>query len=129
MLARLLDASHDMRSLLKSYRFPVPFKVPLLFWEADTQMTSAHRANVLPSDRVQLALAHFKFYPGYRERIADALRTNAYWQDSTEYRFLDLAVRALADWPLPGPRSRRFRSAEDLEQAGLLFSRLGAQPA
>ena len=84
---------------------------------------------MLPSDRVQLALAHFKFYPGYRERIADALRTNAYWQDSTEYRFLDLAVRALADWPLPGPRSRRFRSAEDLEQAGLLFSRLGAQPA
>jgi hypothetical protein len=124
MLARLLETSPAMRSLLPSYRFATPFKVPLLFWEGDTRMLSAHLANVLPSDRIQLALAHFKFYPGYEARIADALRTNAYWQDSTEYRFLDIAARELSDWPLIGPRSRRFDSPGDLEQAGLVFSRL-----
>ena len=124
MLARLLETSIEMRRLLPSYKFATMFKVPLLFWEGDTQMLSPHRANALPSDRVQLALAHFKFCPGFRARIADALVTNAYWQDSTEYRFLDIAARELLNWPLVGPRSRRFNSPKDLEHAGLVFSHL-----
>jgi len=124
LLARLLESSTEGRGLLPAYRFATVFKVPLLFWESDTEMLTPHRASAAPSDQMQLALPHFKFFPGCRARIADALRTNAYWQNSTEYRFLDVAARELGDWRLLGPRSRRYSSPRDLEAAGLLFSRL-----
>jgi hypothetical protein len=100
------------------------FKVPLLFWEADTEMFTSHLSTARPSDRIQLALAHFKFYPGHAVRIADALSTRAYWRQSIEYRFLDIAARELLDWTLVGPRSRRFNSPRDVEEAGLLFSHI-----
>ena len=127
MLARLLETSSDMRGLADTYRFAAMFKVPLLFWEANTEMFNPHYSTASPSDKVQLALAHFKFYPGYKARIADALSTNAYWQGSVEYRFLDVATRELHDWPLAGPRTRRFNSARDVEEAGLVFSRIAAK--
>jgi hypothetical protein len=124
MFARLLETSTELRALPGSYRFAAMFKVPLLFWEAATKMYNPHLSTALPSDRIQLALAHFKFYPGYTARIADALCTKAYWQQSVEYRFLDIAARELLDWPLAGPRTKRFGSAKDVEEAGLLYSRI-----
>jgi hypothetical protein len=124
MFARLLETTTELRMLSQSYKFPSMFKVPLLYWEARTEMYSPHHSSASPSDRIQLALAHFKFYPGYTARIADALRTKAYWQESIEYRFLDVAARELLDWPLSGPRSRRFNSPRDAEEAGLVFSHI-----
>jgi hypothetical protein len=124
MFARLLDTSSELRSLLHSYKFATMYKVPLLFWEADTEMFTPHHSTASPSDRIQLALAHFKFYPGYNARIADALSTKAYWRNSMEYCFLDIAARELLDWTLAGPRSRRFNSPRDVEEAGLLFSHI-----
>ncbi len=126
MLAKLRSAtpSVELLDILKSYKTANVNKAPLLFWQGDTQMLSAHRSSELPSDRVTLVLAHFKFYPGYKARIADALATKAHWASSVEYRFLDVATRELEDWPLLGPRSRSFSSPADLEDAGLLVSHL-----
>jgi hypothetical protein len=129
MLARILQTAAGLPDFLRDYRLAAMWKVPLLFWGEDMRMLSSHKASKPASDRVQLALAHFKFYPGYRARIADALATRAYWQDSAEYRFLDFAARELEDWPLAGPRSRRFRTAADLEEVGLLYSRLASPDA
>ncbi len=127
MLAKLRSAtppSVELLDVLKSYKTANVNKMPLLFWQGDTQMLSAHRSSELPSDRVTLVLAHFKFYPGYKARIADALATKAYGASSLEYRFLDVATRELENWPLLGPRSCPFSSPADLEDAGLLVSHL-----
>jgi hypothetical protein len=128
MLRKLLADGVDLQAQLPTYNHAHMTKVPLVHWGPRTQMSSAHHVNVPPTDQVQLVLAHFKFYPGYQARIADAMATGGYWRNSIEYRFLDIATRNLSDWPLAGPRSRRFDSVEDLVTAGLLFSRL-QQPA
>jgi hypothetical protein len=129
MFARLRATSEAIRDFPSSYKVASMYKVPLVFWTADTAMLTSHHSNEPASDKIQLALAHFKFVPGYKARIAGALATKAYWQDSIEYRFLDIASRELIDWPLEGPRTRRFDSPMTLEDLGLLFSRLPAAPA
>lgn len=124
MFAQLRRASRALEGFPESYRVPSMYKVPLVYWEANTEMLSPHHVNRPSSDRIRLGLAHFKFFPGYRERIAEAIASRAYWQDSIEYRFLEIAARELADWPLAGPRSRRFESADSLGEAGLVYSRV-----
>jgi hypothetical protein len=124
MMERLLAIGAELGNLAQTYRYANVNKAPLLFWRKETHTISAHRVSVPPSDRVQLVLAHFKFYPGHQRRIADAVSTNVHWRNSSEYRFLEIAVRELADWPLKGPVSRPYRSREDLVKTGLLYSRL-----
>lgn len=125
MLARLNELGVDLGELMATYRTANVNKVPLLHWDKDTMMMSSHRSNVKSSDRVQLTLAHFKFYPGYRQRIDEALARNSHFQKSVEYRFLDVATRELRDWPLAGAQSRRYHSPADLAEAGLVYARLG----
>ncbi|MES2635085.1 MAG: glycosyltransferase family 2 protein [Pseudomonadota bacterium] len=124
MLERLQKTRVDLSSLGGTYRFANVNKVPLFFWEGDARALSGHRNTIPASDKVQLVLAHFKFYPGYEARIAEAVEKSVHWQGAIEYRFLDLAVRNLADWPLQGPVSREYRSRQDLADTGLLYSRL-----
>ncbi len=124
MLAELLRREVPMGKLLDDYAHASLHKMPLVYWTDKVQMNTSHRANLRVNDKVQLALAHFKFYPGYQDRIDDAMATNAHWLASSEYRFLDIAVRELKDWPLQGPRSRRLNSGQDFVDAGLLYSRL-----
>ncbi len=124
MMAQLQRRQVPMGNLLDDYAHASLHKMPLVYWTDQVQMNTSHRANVPVSDRVQLALAHFKFYPGYERRIADAIASKAYWLASSEYRFLDIAVRELRDWPLQGELTRRLNSAQDLVDAGLLYSRL-----
>lgn len=114
----------EIDALIDNYRHPQLTKYPMLRWRPGTQAFE-HSATHRPTDRVQIALAHFKFYPGFRARIADALATRAHWQASTEYRFLDIATRELADWSLCGPQSLRYEGEPGLmERAGATFSRL-----
>lgn len=129
MLDRLRASSTALQGLTDTYRPASMYKMPLVRWGARTEMVTAHHVNILPSDRIQLGLAHFKFVPGYRARIADALASKAYWRDSMEYRFLEVAVRELQDWPLSGPRSRRFRSPADVEETGLIYSEISSAVA
>jgi hypothetical protein len=124
MLAQLKARGVPLGDLMDQYKHASLHKVPLVKWTEPTRMLTSHRPDKPASDRVQMALAHFKFYPGYAARIAGALSTQAYYLQSSEYRFLDIATRELSDWPLAGPQSRQFRSAQDLVDAGLIYSRI-----
>jgi hypothetical protein len=124
MLAELQRRGTPLGNLLDDYGHASLHKVPLLFWGDETRVNTTHHADRPPTDRIQLALAHFKFYPGYAARIADALASKAHWLNSSEYRFLDIAMRELQGWPLQGPRSRRYEGPQQLVEAGLLYSRL-----
>jgi hypothetical protein len=124
ILARLKAIGADLGDLPATYKYASVSKAPLLFWQEDTYLHSAHRVSVPPSNRVQMVLAHFKFYPGCEKRVAHAVTTGVYAQNSNEYRILDVALRELADWPLQGRVSMPYRSREDLVKTGLLYSRL-----
>ena len=59
MFARLLETSAELKGWAHSYKPATMFKVPLLFWEPTTEMFSPHHSSALPSDRIQLVIAHF----------------------------------------------------------------------
>ncbi len=126
MLGQALRLSPDFRGRLAGYKYPNINKIPLVKWTAGTNMLSAHRLNRPVSDQVQLVLAHFKFYPGMEQRVQDAVTRSAYWNNSIEYRILDLVMKALPDWPVFNQAtSCQYEGAADLEQAGRLYFRAG----
>lgn len=104
-----------------SYRHASLNKVPLVFWGKGVKVMSSHRCNLRLSDKNQLVLAHFKFFPGYEKKIADAKNSKAYWNNSIEYQFLDQAIRELSNWPLRSENTRCFTGPVDLEAEGLIW--------
>lgn len=104
------------------YRVAKMWKAPLLKTAEGIKRTNAHSLNILPSDIVQIGLAHFKFYPGLDARVADALQRKGYFQASVEYRFLHAVLDLLPDESLIGPASVEYRSPSSLEEAGLIWA-------
>jgi hypothetical protein len=96
------------------------WKVPLVDFSSDHRLVDSHSLNVPPFLGVQIALAHFKFYPGLDRKISDALATKGYYASSREYRMLERAVNYFGDVTLLCEQSIEFRSLRDLEQASLL---------
>jgi hypothetical protein len=122
MLMQALRISPDIGERLAGYKYPNINKVPLVKWMPGTTMLSAHRLNRPVSDQAQLVLAHFKFYPGMEQRVQDAITRSVYWNDSIEYKILDLVMKVLPDWQLFNQTtSCRYTGAPDLEQAGMLY--------
>ena len=113
---------------MKGYRYANLNKSPLAFWSADMHSLGAHRMSVLPSDKLQLVLAHFKFYPGHEARTEEAVREGVHWNGASEYHLLQAANELLMDWPLQGPVTQRFTGKDMLVKAGLLYSRLEQGP-
>ena len=109
---------------MKDYRYANVNKTPLAFWSGDLHALGAHRMSVLPSDRLQLVLAHFKFYPGHEARTDEAVREGVHWNGASEYHLLKAANDLLMDWPLQGPVTQRFAGKDALLKVGLLFSRI-----
>jgi hypothetical protein len=103
------------------YRFARSWKVPLLKSGAGIQRVDPHMVNVQPPFDIQLALAHFKFYPGLDRRIADALERRGHYLGSIEYEFLRFAVDHLADERLICRQSRQYRTPRDLHLPGLIW--------
>lgn len=122
MFLELQRRGKDLKD--SSYRVANLNKVPLIYWQEGTNMVSVHRCNRGASAKIQLALAHFKFYPGYLGKIQQALRTKAYWNGSIEYQFLAMAASELADWQLTTSGSKRFVNPESMEKADVIWSRL-----
>ena len=105
-----------------AYRVPKMWKVPLLKTGQGIRRTNAHTVNVSPPDQIQLALAHFKFYPGLDARVRDALQRQVYFQASVEYRFLNAILELFPDERLICPSSVEYRSPDSLEQVGLTWA-------
>jgi hypothetical protein len=97
-----------------------PYKAPLLKHGAGVTRVGDHTLSIAPQAEVCAALAHFKLYPGLDAKIDLALRERQYANRSTEYAFLDAAIRLFGDEPLVAAESRRFTGPDSLEQAGLL---------
>jgi hypothetical protein len=124
MLGELLKRVPTPPAWLASYKHALVHKSPLVHWQPGVRMRCPHEATLPPSDRVQLVLAHFKFYPGYDERIRAAVASGSYFDASIEYRFLAEACAALEACDLRGPASLRYDGPASLVASGMLFSRL-----
>lgn len=127
MFQALMTLRPELRQTLSGYLHASMDKIPFARWTPDMRMVSAHKAHVPASDQVQIALAHFKFYPGWKNKVTSALASKAYWNQSIEYQMLHWALQLLHDRPLQAGRSRRHDGANALEEAGLAY--LKPQPA
>ena len=89
---------------------------------AGIRRVDPHTVDVQPSFNIQLALAHFKFYPGLDRRIEESLARRAHFSGAIEYEFLRAAVDQFAEESLICDQSRQYRSPRDLEDADLIWA-------
>ena len=100
---------------------PTLYKAPLAKWHPSIRLQSAHVLSGAPyHNDHQLACAHYKFYPGWEDKVAGALETGNYYNGSIEYRMLALVRAHLGDTELRGPATKDF-SLIALAEAQLLF--------
>ena len=79
---------------------------------------SDHNINVRPRTELKGFLAHFKFCPNLDEKIEAALASNAYFNNSVEYKFLKAAIEAFERELLISSETRKFVSPQSLVDAG-----------
>jgi hypothetical protein len=96
-------------------------KAPLVYWAEGVEVLNSHACNVPLSSDIQLAIAHFKFYPGYLNKIDHALSNGCYYNGSIEYRILDAAVKNIAEWDLRSPATVKYESQDSVEGAGMMW--------
>jgi Glycosyl transferase family 2 len=104
------------------YRYAKLWKVPLLKTGSDTFRIGPHNVDTRPPEFIQLALAHFKFYPELDRRIEESLARNVHYLGAVEYRFLKMCLELFADESLLFRRSKYYRSPQDLEDAKLMWA-------
>lgn len=96
------------------------WKVPLLRHGQGITRRGDHEISVPPATNCDVALAHFKFLPGFDRKVAAAVADAQYFGHSLEYRFLQAAIAAVGQGSLLGPESRRYAGPESLVAANLL---------
>ena len=88
------------------------FKTPIVRWDPGVEYLNSHRANVPPSGKVLVGLAHMKFNCDLARRVDYALDSKVYVRGSRKYQWYDelLAVDAARRaGRFLGPHSRRYR--------------------
>jgi hypothetical protein len=96
---------------------------PLVRWrEGAGLVCSTHmlRPMALAHEQPSGVLLHFKFLQDFHERALDAVRRNAHWDNSLEYRRYLEVVQRDPDFRLHGPRSVRYQGPEQLVALGLM---------
>lgn len=73
-----------------------------------------------PEDRCHLGILHFKFDGDFLSKIDDAVGRRQYWRGSVEYRAYQDALRHDPLLSFHWAASRRYRSARDLLDCGLI---------
>jgi hypothetical protein len=96
------------------------WKTPLLKHGLGVTRLGDHGVRAIPTGDVEIALAHFKFYPDLDAKIRSALSEGQYYNASMEYRFLEAATRLMGDDSLIAGMTRRFTGPQSLEDAGLI---------
>ena len=80
-----------------------------------------HEATRSPSIPYGLALMHFKFFPNYQAKVASAIASSQYYQNSLEYRLLGLARDKLGDcFLIDDARTCLYQGPDSLVAAKLL---------
>lgn len=102
-----------------------PFKVPL-YLHHNNWIVGSHRTRRNPDRRILLTLAHFKFTHDLYRRTEMAIALGSHSQGSRKYAcYAELFERSrLRDAALTDSTSRRFSSAAQLMDAGLMRWRL-----
>jgi hypothetical protein len=105
------------------YKYPKSnvLKTPIVRWDPGVEYLNSHRANVPPSDKVLLGLAHLKFTYDLARRIDHALASKAYVRKSEKYLWYAELLESMrrGDPSFLGPQSRRYAGPSDLAAAGL----------
>lgn len=104
------------------YRLAKLWKVPLVKTGVGIVRSGPHNINIEPPAGIQLALAHFKFYPGLDDRVRLALSREGHFNGGVEYRFLRAVLDLFPDESLICSRSVEYRSPEDVERAVLMWA-------
>lgn len=96
-------------------------KTPVVRWDPGVEYLNSHRANVPPTPRALLGLAHLKFTYDLTRRIAYALESKAYVRGSRKYLWYGELLESMraGDPSFLGPKSRRYAAPADLAAAGL----------
>jgi hypothetical protein len=97
------------------------WKVPLVNFASGHWVTNDHELNAPPFLGLQVALAHFKFYPGLDAKIAWAIESKGYFDLSRNYRMLERVLHYFGDKTLLCDQSVELRSRRDLEHANLMY--------
>jgi hypothetical protein len=125
--ARMLGAPRWLNRLLP-YKYPetTVLKTPVVRWDPGTFYVNSHYANVPPTRRMLLGLAHLKFTYDLSRRTRHALESRAYVRGSRKYQWYEdlLDTMRRRDPSFLGPSSRRFQSPADFAAAGLTETRL-----
>ncbi len=122
MFKEMITRGFNELTALRGYKCANPYKVPLLKWDRYTRVLSSHHVNVPVSDANQLVLAHFKFYPGWQQKVEAAVAGGAYYNNSIEYKMLKIAADRLLHWPLKGKKSKTFEGRGQLNAMGLVYA-------
>lgn len=105
------------------YGFAALWKVPLLKTGIGIQRPDPHSISEPTPDHIQLALAHFRFYPDLDRRVRDSIERQSHFLGSVEYRFMAAVLELFPNEPLLFPASVRYQSPADLERVGLIWSK------
>ena len=104
-------------------RSPTVTKLPLVYWrEGAALLASTHQLAPmrLVAGQPSGVLLHYKFLQDFHERALDAVRRDAHWDGSREYRRYLAALARDPDFGLHGPLSLRYRGPEQLVALGLM---------
>lgn len=97
-------------------------KVPLLKTGSGIARTTPHHVDVPPPMGIQVALAHFKFFPGSDDKVTDAIERNTHFRDAIAYKLMQANFEELNDEPLVTDRSVRYQGPASVEAAGLMWA-------
>jgi len=95
-------------------------KHPLMLRDGRTRLVHQHFVDRAVVADVTGVLYHYKFVPGFREKVDDAVRTRQYAADSWEYRHYQKVLNREPGLDLRTDTRRELRSVDDLVSEGFL---------
>ena len=104
-------------------RSPTVTKVPLVYWrQGAALLASTHQLAPmrLVEGQPSGVLLHYKFLQDFHERALDAVRRDAHWDGSREYRRYLAALARNLEFGLHGPLSLRYEGPDQLVALGLM---------
>jgi hypothetical protein len=123
---RLLKQLHDeqperTKKVYENHPFALAklWKIPLLKHGEGIERIGDHEINLQANTDVMASLAHFKFTPDLDKKIAWALESKSYYNQSMEYRFLQAAIEHLDQHSLLSEKTCRYENIESLVEAHL----------
>jgi hypothetical protein len=109
---------------IRAQMFDLPdvylIKHPLMLQDGRTRLVHQHFVDYAAVADVSGVLYHYKFAPGFGEKVNVAVREGQYAQDSWEYQRYQKALQHEPSLSLATPTARKLKSVNDLVSEGFL---------